>query len=159
MTSPLKPPSQFCSNFIWSLVRLGEREIAKMVVVLCPRWPPCPYMVKHLKIFRLHNRGCLGAEFLHKSSGMEDLPKLLKWVSYIDVWPFYREVKFASLCICMGPILLYGKNIENFKQLLLWSHLANVAQISCGASLGQGDERLLRRSRSIDQAGCHAHIW
>ena len=29
--------------------------------------------------------------------------------------PFYGEVKFASLCICMGPIHLYGKNVENLK--------------------------------------------
>ena len=39
---------------------------------------------------------------------------------------------------------LYGKNVETFKRLLLWSLWANVAQISCGASLGQGNERLLK---------------
>ena len=33
MTSPLKPLSQFCSNFIRSLFRLGEQKIAKMVAV------------------------------------------------------------------------------------------------------------------------------
>ena len=38
----------------------------------------------------------------------------------------------------MGHIQLYGKNVENYKQLLLRSHSANVAQVSCGASLGQG---------------------
>ena len=48
---PLKPLSQFCSNFIWSLLRLGERKIAKMAMVRWPRWPPYPYMVKPLKIF------------------------------------------------------------------------------------------------------------
>ena len=74
-------------------------------------------------------------------------------------WPFYGKVKFASLCICMGTIHLYGKTVENFKWLLLWSLLANVAQISCGASLGWGNEKLLKWSQSIDQDGCHAHIW
>ena len=33
MTSPLKLLSQFCSNFIGSLVWLGERNIAKKVTV------------------------------------------------------------------------------------------------------------------------------
>ena len=31
---------------------------------------------------------------------------------------FYGDVKFASLCIYMGAIHLYGKNVENFKRLL-----------------------------------------
>ena len=26
---------------------------------------------------------------------------------------------FASVCICMDPIHLYGKNVDNFKHLLL----------------------------------------
>ena len=33
-----------------------------------------------------------GALSLHKSSGTGDLPKLLKWWSYIDVWPFNGKV-------------------------------------------------------------------
>ena len=37
---------------------------------------------------------------------------------------------------------LYGKNVQNFKQLLLWSLLAKFAKISYGASLGRGNERL-----------------
>ena len=78
VTSPLKPLSQFCSNFIQSLLRLGEQKIAKMVAVHWPRWPPCPYMIKTFKNLLLQNRGCLGAESLHKSSGTGGLPKLLK---------------------------------------------------------------------------------
>ena len=117
MTFPLKPQSQFCSNFIWSLLRLGEWKIAKMVAVHWLRWPPYPYMVKTFKNLLLQNRGCLGDESLHKSSGTGGLANLLKWWSYIDVWPFYSDVKFASLYICMGAIHLYGKNVENFKQL------------------------------------------
>ena len=130
----------------------------KRVTVHWLRWPPCPYMVKTFKNLLLQNPGCLRAENLHKSSGTGGLPKLLKWWSYIDVWPFYGEVKFASLCICVGPIHLYGKNVENFKWLLLWILWASVAQISCGASLGQGNERLLKWLWSIDQDDCHAHI-
>ena len=109
MTSPLKLLSQFCSNFIWSLLRVGERKIAKMVTVRWPRWPPRPYMVKTFKDLLLQNRECLGAEPMQESSGTGGLPKLLKELSYVDVWPFYSKVKFASLCICMG---------KTFKNLL-----------------------------------------
>ena len=77
-TSHLEPLGQFCTNFIWSLLRLGEWKIAKMVAVHWPRWPPCLYMVKTFKNLLLQNRGCLGAESLHKSLGMGGLPKLLK---------------------------------------------------------------------------------
>ena len=86
------------------------RKIAKMVAVRWPRWPPCPYMVKTFKNLLLQNRECLGAEPLQESSGTGGLPKLLKELSYVDVWPFYGKVKFASLCICMG---------KTFKNLLL----------------------------------------
>ena len=157
-TSPMKPLGQCCSNFMWSPLGAGEWKIAKMVTVHWPRWPPCPYMVKTFKNLFLQNRWCLGAESLHKSLGMGCIPKLLKWWSYIDIWHFYGEVKFASICICMGPIHLYRKNSDNFKWLLL-KPLVNFAQISCGASLGQGNRRLLKWSWSIDQDGCHAHTW
>ena len=80
-TSPLKPLGQCCSNFMWSLLRAGEWKIAKMAAV---HWLPCPYMVKTFKNLLLQNRGCFGAESLHKSSGMRGLPKFLKWWSYID---------------------------------------------------------------------------
>ena len=42
-------------------------------------------MVKTFKNLLLQNRGCLGAESLHKSSGIGGLPKLLKELSYVDV--------------------------------------------------------------------------
>ena len=54
---------------------------------------------------------------------------------------------------------LYGKNVQNFKQLLLWSLRANFAQISYGASLGRGNKILLKWSQFVDQDGRHAHIW
>ena len=77
-TSSLEPLGQFYSNFMWSLLRLGEWKIAKMVAVSWPRLPLCPYMVKTFKNLLLQNRGCLGAESLHKSLGTGGLPKLLK---------------------------------------------------------------------------------
>ena len=116
-------------------------------------------MVKTFKNLLLHNRGCLGAESLHESSGTRGQPKLLKELSYVDVWPFYGKVKFASLCICMSSIHLNGKIVKSFKRLLLWSLWANFVQISYGATLGWGNKRLLKLSWSVDQDGRHAHKW
>ena len=81
-TSPLKPLSQFCSNFIWSVLKVGKQKIVKIVVVCWPWWPPCPYMVKTFKNLLFQNRESLGAESLYKSSGMRGLPKkriVVRW--------------------------------------------------------------------------------
>ena len=56
--------------------------------------------------------------------------------------PFLRQGQVYFL------MHLYGKNVENFKQLL-WSLRANVAQISCVASLGQGNESCLNGCGSL----------
>ena len=55
------------------------------------------------------------------------------------------------VCVCMC--------INIYKHLLLWNHWAHWSQISCGASLGWGNESLFKRSRLHDQNGRHAHIW
>ena len=47
-SSPLKPPGQLNSNFMWRLLRTREQKFVQMVLVTWPRWPPCPYMVKTL---------------------------------------------------------------------------------------------------------------
>ena len=57
------------------------------------------------------------------------------------------------------PYAFVWEKYSDFKGLLLWSLWANFAQISYGASLGWGNERLLKWSRFIDQDGRHAHIW
>ena len=51
---------------------------------------------------------------------------------------------------------LFGKNVQNFKQLLLRSLWANFAQILYGAFLGWGNEKLQKWSWSVDQDGRHA---
>ena len=63
----------------------------------------------------------------------------------------------ASVCLCVRPSVRPSVNI--FKRLLLYNRWANFAQISYGASLGWGNEKLLKWSRSVDQDGRHAHIW
>ena len=47
-SSPLKLLGQLNSNFIWRLLRMGERKFVQMVLVTWPKWPPCPYMLKTL---------------------------------------------------------------------------------------------------------------
>ena len=70
-TSPLKPLSQFCLNFIWSHLRVGKQKIAKIVAVRWPRWPPCPYMVKSFKNLLLQNRECLRVNLCTNHRGQE----------------------------------------------------------------------------------------
>ena len=132
---PLEPLGQFCSNFIWSLLRVGEQKIAKMVTVRWPRWPPRPYMVKTFKNLLLQNRECLWAEPWQESSRTGGLPTLLKELSYVDVWSFYGKVKFASLCICMG---------KTFKNLLLQNRACLMAESLHISSGTRGLPKLLK---------------
>ena len=106
-------------KFHMSLLRVGERKLAKMVAVRWPRWPPRAYMVKTFKNLLLQNRESLGAESLQGSLGTGGLPKLLKELLYVDVWPFYSKVKFDSLCIFMG---------KTFKNLLLQNRACLMAE-------------------------------
>ena len=71
-------------------------------------------------------------------------------MSYSD---HFLSVIRPSVCLCIRA------SVNIFKRLLLWSHWANFAQISYGASLDWGIERLLKWSWSIDQDGLHAHVW
>ena len=97
-------------------------------------------MVKTFKNLLLQNRECLGAEPLQESSGTGGLPKLLKELSYVDVWPFDGKVKFASLCICMG---------KTFKNLLLQNRACLMAE-SLHMSLGTGGlPKLLNNGRTL----------
>ena len=103
-TSPPEPLGQFCSNFIWSLLRLGEWEIAKMVGARWPRWLPCPYMVKTFKNLLLQNRGCLGAESLHVI-GDGRSTKIAK------IRVVYWHLTFLRQGQVCFPMHLYGKNL------------------------------------------------
>ena len=86
-------------------------------------------------------------ESLHISSETGGLPKLhLTFdlftvrsilLPYAFVWEKYSEFQTTS-------------------PLELW---ASFARISYGASLGWGNERLLKWSRFVDQDGRHVHIW
>ena len=49
-------------------------------------------------------------------------------------------------------------SVNIFKHHLLWNRWADWSQISCGASMGWGNESLFARARSDDQTGRHAYI-
>ena len=96
-----------------ALLGQGNKRLLKWSWSIDQKWLPCPYMVKTFKNLFLQNQISPGLLSLHKLWGTGDLPKLLKWWSYVDVWSFNGKVKFASPCICMGHIHLCGKNVEN----------------------------------------------
>ena len=83
-----------------------------MVAVHWPRWLPCPYMLKTFKNHLLQKQISPGALSLQKSSETGDLPKLLKWWSYVDVWPFYGKVKFASPAFVWALYIYMGKMLR-----------------------------------------------
>ena len=47
----LRPIGQFSSKFIWRLLRMNEQKLVQMVLIIWPRWPSEPYMVKTFKIY------------------------------------------------------------------------------------------------------------
>ena len=75
----------------------GSKRLLKWSWSIDPRWPPCTYMVKTFKNL-LHNRGCLGAEFLQESLWQRGLPKLLYSTAFTKVISFaLHDKKFCSL--------------------------------------------------------------
>ena len=89
---------KFHSEPFWA----GEGKIAKMGMVHWSKWLPCQYMVKTFKNLLLHNQISPGPLSLHKLWGTGDLPKLLKWWFYVDIWPLYLQ---GQICF---PMHLYG---------------------------------------------------
>ena len=101
-TSPLESLGQFCSYFIWSLLRLGEWKIAKMVAVHWPRRPPCPYMVKTFKIFSSRAEDDFGLNLClnHPGRGSTKVAKIMVVHWHLT---FLRQ---GQVCF---PMHLYGK--------------------------------------------------
>ena len=115
-TSPLEPLGQFCTNFIWSLLRLGEWKIAKMVPVHWPRRPPCPYMVKTFKNLLLQNIGDRGSTKVAKIMviqvcfpmhlyGKKHLKILFSKISHKDaLWLNLCIYYWEHLYVCSGYV-------------------------------------------------------
>ena len=101
-SSPLTPLGRLKPNFMWSILGTGEQKFIQMVQVTCPRWPPCPYMVKTLKNLLLRNQVADDLETWYAALGAWVLPSLFKWLPWVDLYLFYGKVKFGRICFCMG---------------------------------------------------------
>ena len=64
-----------------------------------------------------------------------------------------------SIGICCHLLSSVVRPSTIFKDLILQNRWASWSQISCGASMGRGNESLFGASVTHDQDGCHAHIW
>ena len=117
------------------------------------RWLPSPYMVKTFKNPLLQNQKRSGAHSLHKSYGTGGLLKLLKWLSYIDIWPFYGKVKFASSCICMDPSHYMGKY---WQSLFFWTSPLQIMIQLIWNLMRIVDTKLLKLSWKKIQNGHHS---
>ena len=158
MTSPLEPLGQCCSNFILSLPGTGKWKIARMVAIHWPRWPPCPYMVKSFRNLLLQNCGCCVAQSLHKSSGTGGLSIMSKiMVIHWHLTFLWR----GQVCFCMH---LYGPHTFVWEKMLRISN--NFSEASGPVLLKfhaepswAGEWKIAKMTWSVDQNGCHAHIW
>ena len=84
-SSPLKPLGRLKPNFIWSLPGTGERKFVQMVLVIWPRWSPCPHMVKTFKNLLLRNQKTYDLETWYVALGIQVLPSLFKWWPWVDI--------------------------------------------------------------------------
>ena len=66
-------------------------------------------------------------------------------------WWAYHMARLLSVCLCV--VCSHFQTPSPLEPPAYWS------QISCGASMGWGNESLHMGSRSHDQDGRHAHIW
>ena len=94
-TGPIKVKCDL--ELLWD----GGKKVCWMVSVICPRWPPYPYMVKTFKIFFFRTEWPRSLSTRVLSS---------RWQMMTPGWPltFYAKVNFGSLCICMRKCLNCG---------------------------------------------------
>ena len=153
-----------------------------MVQVTWPRWLPCPYMVKTLKKSSSPEpKGLWPWNLVYVCrTGARVLPSMFKWWPSVAHDLLYGKVRFGPLCFCLRKgktmdisetIVIHWPwtkvtQIQHFQtcfseKLLGWlkPNFANWSQISCGSSMGWGNESLFKWSRSHGQDGHYAHIW
>ena len=126
---------------IKKILKLCVHQFQYNLLAMFLLWPSTK-MVRAM-ILCLKKHGC-------QVTGLISSPELCSgWAIVITFRP---SSVHASVRLSVRP------PVNIFKWLLLWSCWANFAQISYGASLGWGNEKLLKWLRSVDQDGRHAHI-
>ena len=117
---------------------LSGREFLGLLCVQLQSVPRCHFLYPWYCIAK-DKRGYHMVFLAHLSSAQDEL----LWSLFVR-----RPSVRPSVRPCVRPSVRPSVNI--FKRLLLWSRWANFAQISYGTSLGWGNERLLKWSRSVD---------
>ena len=109
---PEKSLSRLKSNFVCSLNEVRQRKLVQTVLVTWSRWPPCPYMVKHLKNLLRWNQTASDLETWYAASGTQELLSLFK-VPGLTLT--YFTARSNSV-----PYALYGKKLKewSFQKLL-----------------------------------------
>ena len=109
----------------------GNERLLKWSRLVDPRWLPCPYMVKTFKNFLLHNRGCLGAESLHKPSGTGGILTFDQKLFWLEIlrWPsscLYLLYFPATVLFTCIKSWFFRNHLANFHQISHWSYCWNV---------------------------------
>ena len=74
----------------------GGRKLIHMVQFTWPKWPPCPYMVKHFEADDL--------ETWYAASSTRVLPSNVQMILLGWPWPILRQVKFVPLCFVLEKV-------------------------------------------------------
>ena len=110
---------------MWIIHGMGEQKFVQMVQVTWPRWPPCPYMVKHYKIFSGTKRPMtLKVDIQHRVREYcqicsNDAPGLTliyftarsNLVPYAFVWEKFKTIDFSE------TIVVYDIKVGRCSQL------------------------------------------
>ena len=84
------------------------------------------------------------------------ISNLVDTVNLMSKWTNMTEYQRSRSFIDLGP---RSFRFTIFKLLFLRNLWADWSHIPCGSSMGWGNERLRKWTRSHDQDGRHAHIW
>ena len=96
----------------------------------------------------INNKKIYGVDWSESLLGTHVIGYIFSSPELCSGWAIVITFRPSSVCPSVRPSFRPSVNI--FKRLLLWSHWANFAQISYGASLGWGNKRLLKWSHSVN---------
>ena len=132
------------ANFIWSFLGAEEWKIAKMIAILWPRWPPCPYMVKPLKIFFSRTEDTLGLNLCTNHWGSEVYQSCSNDGRRLTFDLFTVRLSLLPYVFCMGPIHLYGKNVDKFQMTPPLKPLDQCCSNFMWSLLGAGERKIAK---------------